>query len=78
MDPGYKLHTEFTRAFVSAHADLKQKIAYRQAQQEWTKMKKKTIEKDIENCIQTDDDRPMVAQKTTNCAADLTTGLPIS
>ena len=30
---------------MSAHADLKQKIAYRQAQQEWTKMKKKPLKK---------------------------------
>ena len=52
MDPRYKLYTEFTRAFVSAYADLKQEIAYRQAQQEWTKICKKPL-KDIEHCIQT-------------------------
>ena len=52
MDPRYKLYAEFTRAFVSAHADLKQEIAYRQAQQEWTKFFLKSL-KDIEHCIQT-------------------------
>ena len=51
MDPRYKLYAEFTRAFVSAHADLKQEIAYRHAQ-EWTKILKKPL-KDIEHCIQT-------------------------
>ena len=46
MDPRYKLYVEFTRAFdVSAHADLKQEIAYRQAQQEWTKIFFKVIER---------------------------------
>ena len=45
MDPRYKLYAEFTRAFVSAHADLKQEIAYRQAQQEWTQIFFKVIER---------------------------------
>ena len=31
--------------FVSAHADLKQEIAYRQAQQEWTQIFFKVIER---------------------------------
>ena len=37
---------------MSAYADLKQEIAYRQAQQEWTKIVKKPL-KDIKHCIQT-------------------------